>query len=146
LKNLLPESFISDEGCPYLFAYRGQSKLQAQWDDLQNDHQKYVDHAYSYHIIQGEDGIYRIEEFVDSILVKTIVLDQEIYVDILRLTDERIMKFKTLLTTLAEKYEYVTEEKLNAAISFLSSNFLVYANAKKTQIFSVIDFSSLSEN
>ncbi len=123
-----------------IFAYSTEySKFNTQWDDYWNIEEYYKNNRFYSKVIELENhAVYK--EYCNGLLIKSITLSEPIYLDILKVCNEKIMTHQEIKEELSSKYNNLSDEELWECLENLKAEYLIFFNKRiKRSIISIID-------
>ncbi|MEI6056707.1 MAG: radical SAM protein [Lentisphaerota bacterium] len=127
--DLLPNKIIDHLSNRFhLFAYSTNLlKNENLWNDFNHTENHFEKNRYYYKVIRnGNCLIYK--EFCNDRLVKSITFDDQLYIDILKLTSNSIESISTIKNKLTPTHCNLNEKQIQGCLSDLKKEYLLYYN------------------
>lgn len=116
-----------------LIGYKSNIKDNYLWDKLIKINNYYMNKMFSYEIFKEED-CYVYNEYVDKVLCKNLILDDDYY-NILKLANDQVVT----LDKICNGFENMNKLKIKTMLRKLSEEGLIYYNKDYSEIISIIN-------
>src|SRR3989339_116593 len=130
----VPESLIKPPSI--LFGYLKKTIDNAsEWSSFSSIENIYRERPFTYKVIKTEEKVY-YSEYVNNEKKFSVEFTEPEYVEVLKITNDKVCSFEELQNTLKKKYSDISDEKIIEILQNLNTTYLLYFNEDKTRIIS----------
>ncbi len=139
LTYLLPAQFSNHEERFNLFSWKKkQISNHNKWSEMQEKEDYYSKNTYTYKL-SNTNGILNYKEFLNENMIVDYDFKDNIYYNILKLVNNKVLKLDILYSQLQEQNNKTTQEELKKALIKLKSMHIIYCDKEFSNIIGVVD-------
>ena len=143
-EEMLPNMFFNgDERYSVFGLQKKEPDLMKFWKSLLNVSKYYESHFFKYYLLKHKNNIHYVE-YRDDLKIMSITFDEEIYWDVLLLSNNKVTSFTKIYEELLLKYDDLQESRLIEIVSELKEKYLLYASLDLKKIIGIINTDNLA--
>ncbi|RLD43466.1 MAG: hypothetical protein DRI86_09995 [Bacteroidetes bacterium] len=136
---LLPTQFSNHKDRFNLFSWnKNKITNHNKWEEMQEKDKSYSENTYTYKLIKNNRNI-TYKEYLNNKEVANFDFTNELYWNILKLANNKVIKIDELYSQLINLHTTITHQELRAALLKLKSMHIIYCDKEFSNIIGVVD-------